>query len=149
MQHLPAFEHGCNRGVLFEFLEQTMRISERVAIIQPYDQSQVQKIILHSVHEPAAKCVSRNRIAQRMHDKARFDTPFWQLPDLLDSARVDLRVAAFVEVEFLNGSVYRYFDVALPIFEQLLGTESKGAFFNRVIRGRYSYSRMGFGRTAK
>ena len=59
------------------------------------------------------------------------------------------REAQVLEVEFLNGSVYRYFDVALPIFEQLLGTESKGAFFNRVIRGRYSYSRMGFGRTAK
>lgn len=59
------------------------------------------------------------------------------------------REAQVLEVEFLNGSVYRYFDVALPVFEELLGTDSKGACFNRLIRGRYSYSRVSFGSAAQ
>ncbi len=35
-----------------------------------------------------------------------------------------------LEIEFNSGSVYRYYDVPEPIYEQLMTAESKGGFFN-------------------
>lgn len=44
-----------------------------------------------------------------------------------------------LEVEFVRGTIYQYFDVP-PVAHQLfLAAESKGIFFNRHIRGHFSY----------
>jgi hypothetical protein len=39
-----------------------------------------------------------------------------------------------LEVEFRNGGVYRYVGVPRAIYEGLLTAESKGAYFNAVVR---------------
>lgn len=48
-----------------------------------------------------------------------------------------------LEVEFLNGTVYQYFNVPLNIYEQLMQMGSKGQFFNTYIKNAYPYSRVG------
>lgn len=45
-------------------------------------------------------------------------------------------------VEFVNGSVYRYLDVPAQTYQQLLRAESKGAYFNRLVRTRFGYERL-------
>ena len=42
-----------------------------------------------------------------------------------------------LEVEFVNGSVYRYFGVPRSVYEAFLGAESLGRHFNATIRSRY------------
>ena len=44
-----------------------------------------------------------------------------------------------LELEFRSGAIYRYFDVPVDVHEQLLGAASRGNYFNRIIRGRFSY----------
>ena len=46
-----------------------------------------------------------------------------------------------LEVEFVNGSVYQYFDVPAVRRAELLAATSKGLFFNTFIRGWYAYRR--------
>jgi hypothetical protein len=48
-----------------------------------------------------------------------------------------------LEVEFLNGSVYQYFNVGNELYLQLLAAPSKGSFLNSYIRNSYPYSRVG------
>ena len=47
-----------------------------------------------------------------------------------------------LEVEFRNGGVYQYFDVPEEQLVMLMRAGSKGAFFNRNIRGRYASKRL-------
>ncbi|NCC04470.1 MAG: KTSC domain-containing protein [Proteobacteria bacterium] len=47
-----------------------------------------------------------------------------------------------LEVEFLTGSVYQYFDVPEVEFDQLLSAESVGRYFCSAIRNFYRYSKM-------
>lgn len=44
-------------------------------------------------------------------------------------------------VEFRDRTVYQYFGVPEEVHTGLLGSPSKGAYFNRMIRGRYTYLR--------
>ncbi len=48
-----------------------------------------------------------------------------------------------LEVEFLSGSVYQYYDVPAHIFENMMQAPSKGVFLNANIKDRYPYSRVG------
>jgi len=48
-----------------------------------------------------------------------------------------------LEVEFLNGSVYQYFNVPTQLFDQLMLSGSKGQFLNVYIKNSYPYSRVG------
>lgn len=47
-----------------------------------------------------------------------------------------------LEVEFLNGSVYQYYNVSEIIYEQLMQSSSKGQFFNTYVKNAYPYSRV-------
>ena len=47
-----------------------------------------------------------------------------------------------LEVGFRNGGVYQYFDVAEEALVKLMRADSKGAFFNQSIRGRYPSKRL-------
>jgi hypothetical protein len=46
-----------------------------------------------------------------------------------------------LEVEFMNGSVYQYFDVPQGVFDSLLTTDSPGGFMHEQIRGFYRFAR--------
>jgi hypothetical protein len=46
-----------------------------------------------------------------------------------------------LEIEFVNGSVYQYFDVPEPIYQALLNADTHGGFFNQQIRGHFRYAR--------
>jgi KTSC domain len=45
--------------------------------------------------------------------------------------------AGTLEIEFVDGDVYRYFFVPRGLFFEFLQAESKGAFFNDRIRDRF------------
>ena len=47
-----------------------------------------------------------------------------------------------LEVEFRNGSIYRYFAVSRATFDRLIAATSKGNFINRFIRDRYPCERI-------
>lgn len=44
-----------------------------------------------------------------------------------------------LEIEFTNGAVYQYFDVAEDIYQSIASSASIGAFFAKNIKGSYSY----------
>ena len=46
-----------------------------------------------------------------------------------------------LELEFRDG-VYQYFGVSPDVHEELMNAESKGSYFNRYIRDKYSCSRV-------
>ena len=47
-----------------------------------------------------------------------------------------------LEVEFLNGSVYQYYNIPAGIYEQLMQEGSKGKYLNTYIKNAYPYSRV-------
>lgn len=47
-----------------------------------------------------------------------------------------------LEVEFNSGSVYQYFDVPEFVYEDLMGSASKGSYFHHNVRNSYSYSQL-------
>ena len=46
-----------------------------------------------------------------------------------------------LEVEFLHGGVYRYFEVPEAIHAELMKAESKGRFFQANIRNKFRFER--------
>ena len=42
-----------------------------------------------------------------------------------------------LEVEFKRGGTYRYLEVPLSVYQQLLAAKSKAGFYNRHVRGKY------------
>lgn len=44
-----------------------------------------------------------------------------------------------LDLELVNGAIYRYFAVPATIYQDLLAADSKGSYFNRHIRGRFHY----------
>ena len=42
-----------------------------------------------------------------------------------------------LEVEFVNGAVYRYFDVPVSVYHELMSAESKARFYDSNIRKHY------------
>jgi len=47
-----------------------------------------------------------------------------------------------LEVAFLNGSVYQYFDVPEFLYQGLLHAESVGRFLNEQIKNSYRYTKL-------
>ena len=48
-----------------------------------------------------------------------------------------------LEVEFLSGGVYQYYNVLQHTHDELMGAPSKGRFLNTYIKNAYPYSRVG------
>lgn len=46
-----------------------------------------------------------------------------------------------LEVEFINGLVYDYFGVPPAVHEALMGSISKGSFFNTQVKERFRFER--------
>ena len=42
-----------------------------------------------------------------------------------------------LEVEFVNGAIYRYLDVPLPVYRDLMSAESKARFYDLNVRRHY------------
>lgn len=48
-----------------------------------------------------------------------------------------------LEIEFLNGSVYQYYDVPQSIYEGLMAADSHGKYLSAYIKkGGYSYAQV-------
>jgi hypothetical protein len=47
-----------------------------------------------------------------------------------------------LEVTFLSGSTYEYYDVPEEVFEEMLDASSKGQYLARNIKGVYSYNKI-------
>jgi hypothetical protein len=50
--------------------------------------------------------------------------------------------ARILEIEFVHGGVYQYFDVPLLEYEALLAGPSKGSVFNTRIRRVFAFQRV-------
>lgn len=42
-----------------------------------------------------------------------------------------------LEIEFINGAIYRYFEVPPSLYRSLIAAESKARFYDQNIRGKY------------
>jgi uncharacterized protein len=49
---------------------------------------------------------------------------------------------ATLEIEFLNNSIYQYFDVPEQIYKGLMQADSHGQFLAQNIKGVYRYSKI-------
>ena len=49
---------------------------------------------------------------------------------------------ALLELEFRDGTAYRFFAVPAACFQQLLASDSKGEYFNHNIRNRFRHQRL-------
>ena len=47
-----------------------------------------------------------------------------------------------LNITFHNGKTYRYFDVPKSVYEGLLKDDSKGAYFNEVIKPNFDYEEV-------
>lgn len=50
--------------------------------------------------------------------------------------------ASILEIHFQNGRVYRYANVPDSIYKEFMAAESKGRFFNALIRDQYPCQRL-------
>jgi hypothetical protein len=48
-----------------------------------------------------------------------------------------------LEVEFMNGAIYQYYNVPAAVYEQIMQSQSKGAYLNTYVKNNYAYSRVG------
>jgi hypothetical protein len=47
-----------------------------------------------------------------------------------------------LDITFTSGKTYRYLDVPLEIYDELLDAESKGEFFNENIKNAFAYTEV-------
>lgn len=47
-----------------------------------------------------------------------------------------------LQIEFRDRTIYRYFNVPGDVHESLRRSPSKGSYFNRIIRGQFTYARI-------
>lgn len=50
--------------------------------------------------------------------------------------------SATLEIEFLNGSIYQYFDIPENVYQELMQAGSIGSYLNSYIKGNYRFSRV-------
>lgn len=48
-----------------------------------------------------------------------------------------------LEVEFLDGAIYEYYEVPENVFQELVAASSVGRYFAQQIKNVYSFSRAG------
>lgn len=47
-----------------------------------------------------------------------------------------------LEIEFVNGAVYRYWQVAPSVYQELMTADSKARYYDKNIKGRYRSVKM-------
>ncbi|MBM9604116.1 KTSC domain-containing protein [Desulfopila inferna] len=50
---------------------------------------------------------------------------------------------AILQIAFLSGAVYEYFDVSEYIYDELMAADSKGKYANKNIYKHFNYQRIG------
>lgn len=48
-----------------------------------------------------------------------------------------------LEVAFLSGGVYHYYDVSKDIYDDMLVADSVGSFLHQYVKGTYNYVKVG------
>ncbi len=43
----------------------------------------------------------------------------------------------------MNGAIYQYYNVPAAVYEQIMQSQSKGAYLNTYVKNNYAYSRVG------
>jgi hypothetical protein len=49
---------------------------------------------------------------------------------------------ALLDLEFQSGEIYRYHDIPVQVYHELLQAESKGRYFNQHIRNHFPYTKI-------
>ena len=49
---------------------------------------------------------------------------------------------SLLDLEFCDGSLYRFFEVPEDCFQQFMASDSKGRYFNNNIRNRFRYQQL-------
>jgi hypothetical protein len=47
-----------------------------------------------------------------------------------------------LEIEFLNGTVFQYFDVPFQVYDDFMESGSKGQYLAQQIKGKYRYVKV-------
>jgi hypothetical protein len=47
-----------------------------------------------------------------------------------------------LEIEFLSGGIYQYFDVPESVYKELMSAQSHGSFFHQNIKNRYQWTKV-------
>lgn len=47
-----------------------------------------------------------------------------------------------LEVEYIKGAIYHYFDVPFELYKRLMNASSKGKFLDQKIEKKYKYKRI-------
>jgi hypothetical protein len=63
------------------------------------------------------------------------------MPSTLIRAFAYDNAASTLEVTFVSGATYQYYDVPAEIAEAMRQAFAKGEYFNRHIRGKYRFAR--------
>lgn len=50
--------------------------------------------------------------------------------------------SATLEIEFLNGGVYQYFDVPKNVYDEIMAASSHGQYLAQNIKGRFRFSKV-------
>lgn len=89
-------------------------------------------------------------IATQEPQETRLDGDILMLPvnSTMASAIGYDRERQILQIEFLNGLSYQYYNVELETWKRLLLSNSKGKFFNRKIKGCYPSQRVDNGEFA-
>jgi hypothetical protein len=53
------------------------------------------------------------------------------------------RESQTLEIQFVSGGVYQYFNVPSYVYDEMLSSSSKGKYFHANIKNRFQYSRVG------
>lgn len=59
----------------------------------------------------------------------------------LDSVGYDERLK-LLQIQFVNGSMYEYYDVPKSVYIGLITASSAGEYFHEYVEGTYHYSRI-------
>ena len=51
-------------------------------------------------------------------------------------------VTSTLEVEFLDGSVYQYYDVPDYVYDEIMSADSHGKYLSSNVKGTYNYSKV-------
>jgi hypothetical protein len=89
-------------------------------------------------------CVSDPRGSSDLPALGRKEAVVYRRPvdsTLIRSVGYDLS-SSVLEVEFVAGDVYEYYDVPLSIYSALMEAGSKGAYFNDHVRDMYPYAKV-------
>ena len=80
--------------------------------------------------------------AEDQQDEATSRIPREPVPSSAIAAVGYSKRLQILEIEFLNGAIYRYTDVPRSVYHQLMSAESKARYYHEHVRGNYPSFRI-------